>query len=112
MLLDGKCCRTCGDGESAELDNNEDHRLTALGGYLPDKSFLLVGDDSYRMYDAQEAIIESFALASGLVLALAILPGLFMGQSFLGRIEFDQQGNRRHHQGPAQRTNSDDGARR
>jgi signal transduction histidine kinase len=74
-------------GETAELGNDDDHRLTAFGDYLPDKSFLLVGDDSYRMYDAQEAIIESFALASGLVLALAILPGLFMGQSFLGRID-------------------------
>jgi signal transduction histidine kinase len=74
-------------GETAELGSDNDHRLTAYGGYLPDKSFLFVGDDSYRMYDAQEAIIESFALASGLVLALAILPGLFMGQRFLGRID-------------------------
>jgi signal transduction histidine kinase len=73
-------------GETAQL-GNDDHRLTAFGGYLPDKTFLLVGDDSYRIYDAQEAIIESFALASGLVVALAILPGLFMGQSFLGRID-------------------------
>jgi signal transduction histidine kinase len=74
-------------GETAKLGNDDDHRLTVFGGYLPDKTFLLVGDDSYRMYDAQEAIIESFALASGLVVALAILPGLFMGQSFLGRID-------------------------
>ncbi|HEY7747520.1 MAG TPA: HAMP domain-containing sensor histidine kinase [Aestuariivirgaceae bacterium] len=67
--------------------NADDHRLTALGGYLPDRSFLLVGDDSYRLYDAQEAIMESFALASGLVLALSILPGMIMGQTFLRRID-------------------------
>jgi signal transduction histidine kinase len=70
-----------------DLSKDDDHGLTAFGGYLPDKTFLLIGDDTYRMYDAQEAIIETFALASGLVLALSILPGLIMGQSFLRRID-------------------------
>lgn len=74
-------------GETNLASPDDDHRLTALGGHLSDNSFLLVGDDSYRLYDAQEGIMESFALASGLVLALSILPGMIMGQSFLRRID-------------------------
>jgi signal transduction histidine kinase len=74
-------------GETNLASPDDDHRLTAFGGHLSDNSFLLVGDDSYRLYDAQEGIMESFALASGLVLALSILPGMVMGQSFLRRID-------------------------
>lgn len=66
---------------------DDDHQLMALGGHLPDGLFLAVGDDTYRMFDAQEAIMESFAWASGLALALAILPGLVVGQNFLRRID-------------------------
>jgi signal transduction histidine kinase len=74
-------------GETNLTSPDDDHRLMAFGGHLSDNSFLLVGDDSYRLSDAQEGIMESFALASGLVLALSILPGMVMGQSFLRRID-------------------------
>jgi len=53
-------------GQSEGEQNSEredDHEMIALGKYLDDGSFLMVGDDGYGAIAAQEAINVAFAWA-------------------------------------------------
>jgi len=77
-------------GQSEGEQNSEredDHEMIALGKYLDDGSFLMVGDDGYGAIAAQEAINVAFAWASVLALALSILAGVVVSQRFLRSID-------------------------
>ena len=66
---------------------DEDHLLWAQGMHMPDGSFLLVGQDAYRVLAAQETIINSFAWSAGAAFLLAAIAGIVLSQGFLRRID-------------------------
>ena len=66
---------------------DEDHQLWAQGIHLADGSFLLVGQDAYRVLAAQEAIINSFAWSAGIAFLLTAIAGIGLSQGFLRRID-------------------------
>ncbi len=78
-------------GETAALQSaatgDEDHQIWGQGAHLPDGSFLLVGQDAFRLLSAQEAIINTFAWSAGLAFVLAALAGLAVSRGFLQRID-------------------------
>ena len=78
-----------GDAAASQLGAavDEDHQIWAQGEHLPDGSFLLVGQDAFRLLSAQEAIINTFAWSAGLAFLLAALAGLAISRGFLRRID-------------------------
>ena len=66
---------------------DEDHQLWGQGIHLANGSFLLTGQDAYRVLSAQEAIINSFAWSAGISFLLAALAGVIVSQGFLRRID-------------------------
>lgn len=66
---------------------DEDHLLWAQGMHMSDGSFLLVGQDAYRVLAAQESIINSFAWSAGIAFLLAAIAGIALSQGFLRRID-------------------------
>ena len=66
---------------------DEDHLLWAQGMHMSDGSFLLVGQDAYRVLAAQESIINSFAGSAGIAFLLAAIAGVVLSQGFLRRID-------------------------
>jgi signal transduction histidine kinase len=66
---------------------DEDHQIWSQGTHLPDGSFLLVGQDAYRLLAAQEAIINTFAWLAGIAFLLATVAGLLVSRGFLRRID-------------------------
>jgi signal transduction histidine kinase len=66
---------------------DEDHQVWAQGTHLPDGSFLLVGQDAFRLLAAQEAIINTFAWLAGIAFLLATVAGLLVSRGFLRRID-------------------------
>jgi signal transduction histidine kinase len=77
------------DAAIAKLENgaDEDHQVWAQGTHLPDGSFLLVGQDAFRLLAAQEAIINTFGWLAGIAFLLATLAGLLVSRGFLRRID-------------------------
>lgn len=71
----------------SSLTADDDHQIWAQGVHLADGSFLLVGQDAFRLLTAQEAIINSFAWSAGLAILLATLAGLAVSRGFLRRID-------------------------
>lgn len=72
---------------SVETNSDEDHQVWAQGIHLADGSFLMVGQDAFRLLSAQEAIINTFAWSAGLAFILAALAGLAVSRGFLRRID-------------------------
>ncbi len=77
------------DSTFAKTENqaDDDHQVWGQGVYLYDGSFLLVGQDAFRILSAQESIINSFAWSSGIAILLAALAGLAVSRGFLHRID-------------------------
>ncbi len=78
-----------GTGRAAPTDANtdDDHQIWAQGLHLPDGSYLLVGQDAFRLLSVQEAIINAFAWSGGVALLLAALAGIALSRGFLRRID-------------------------
>ncbi len=71
-------------------DDSEDdgrHRLLALGVTLPDRSFLIVGEDTHRIVEVEEAIIRAFGWAFGVTVLLGAIGGTALSFGFLRRID-------------------------
>ena len=66
---------------------DEDHQIWGQGVHLSNGSFLLVGQDAFRVSSAQEAIIHSFAWSAGIAFLLATLSGIVVSRGFLRRID-------------------------
>jgi signal transduction histidine kinase len=71
----------------AGVAEDEDHQIWAEGKSLQDGSYLLVGQDAFRLLTAQEAIVTAFAWSAGLALFLSSLAGLLLSRGFLKRID-------------------------
>jgi signal transduction histidine kinase len=71
----------------AARDPDEDHQLWAQGEVLADGSFLLVGQDAFRLLAALEAIVTTFAWLAGIAFTLAALAGLLVSRGFMRRID-------------------------
>ncbi len=68
-------------------DADDDHQIWGQGVYLSDGSFLLVGQDAFRILSAQESIINSFVWSAGIAILLAAFSGLVVSRGFLRRID-------------------------
>lgn len=69
------------------VNDDDDRQIWAEGVHLPDGSYLLVGQDAYRLLSVQEAIINAFAWSGGVSLVLAALAGIVLSRGFLRRID-------------------------
>ena len=77
---------TKGGWESGEEEMNE-HVIIAYGRKLPDGSYLLVGEDGYRIDEAKEAILRAFGWGMATTLVLAVGGGMILSTGFLRRID-------------------------
>lgn len=68
-------------------EDEGDNRLLALGVALPDRSFLLVGQNLYRIVEVEEAIILTFEWAFAVTVVLAVAGGCLLSVGFLRRID-------------------------
>jgi signal transduction histidine kinase len=75
-------------GDSGDDPEDEgEHHLLALGAALPDGSFLLVGEDTYRIVEVEEAIVRAFGWAFGVTVLLGAVGGGVLSLSFLRRVD-------------------------
>jgi signal transduction histidine kinase len=79
------------NGESAETAQHESEmhsdRLLVLGRRRPDGSFLVVGTDTNRVSEADEAMLGAFVWSVGATLVLALGGGALLSRGFLHRID-------------------------
>jgi len=73
--------------DAVETESEQPPKLTGYGLTLSDGAFLLVAQDANRLSDMQSAIVRAFAWAGGLTLLLAIAGGVWLGGTFLRRID-------------------------
>lgn len=71
----------------ADGEENSHRDILAYGTVLPDGSYLLVGEDTARIADAEQAIIEAFGVALVVVILLGFGGGLLLSAGFLRRID-------------------------
>lgn len=76
-----------GDAPDVDPEDQGERRLLALGVSLPDGSFLLVGANTYRVTEVEEAIIRAFGWAFGVTLLLGAMGGGILSIGFLGRVD-------------------------
>jgi len=74
------------DDDDEPEDDGDDH-LLAFGAVLPDGSFLLVGEDTDRIDEVEEAIISAFGWAFGVTVVLGVLGGGTLSLGFLRRVD-------------------------
>lgn len=79
--------RKQGDDSEEHSEDDEGHRLLALGVTLPDRSFLIVGEDTHRIVEVEEAIIRAFGWAFGVTVLLGAIGGTALSFGFLRRID-------------------------
>lgn len=78
--------RPQGDASDDSEDGGE-RQFIALGTVLPDRAFLLVGEDTFRLVEVQEAIIRAFVWAFGVMVLLGAIGGGLLSLGFLSRID-------------------------
>lgn len=74
-------------GDNDDTMDTRERKLLALGRTLPDRSFLLVGQDTYAVVEIKEAIIRAFAWAIGVTVVLGIAGGVMLSSGFLQQID-------------------------
>lgn len=75
------------ENDGDDPGEGEEHRLLALGTALPDGSFLLVGEDTFRIVEVEEAIIRAFGWAFGVTIVLGAVGGFGLSLGFLKRVD-------------------------
>ena len=73
--------------DDSKDDDDDDHRLLALGVVLPDGAYILVGEDTERIAEVQEAIVSAFGWAFGVTVLLGALGGGVLSIGFLRRVD-------------------------
>lgn len=73
--------------DDPEEEEDGEHRLLALGVALPDGSFLLAGEDTYRIVEVEEAIARAFGWAFGVTVLLGAMGGGVLSLGFLWRVD-------------------------
>ncbi len=71
----------------AGSSDDEPHQVEALGEALPSGEFIAVGRDVRDLDDVKEQLIQSFGLAAGVTMMLAILSGVLTSLGALRRVE-------------------------
>ena len=71
----------------ARSSDDEPHRIEALGEALPSGELVAVGRDVRDVDDVKEQLIQSFGLAAGVTMMLAILSGVLTSLGALRRVE-------------------------
>lgn len=79
--------REPGEDSGDDPEDDGEHRLLALGAALPDGSFLLVGEDAYRIVEVEEAIVRAFGWAFGVTVLLGAVGGGVLSLGFLRRVD-------------------------
>jgi len=69
------------------VPDDEPHRIEALLQALPSGEFIAVGRDVRDVDDVKEQLIQSFGLAAGITMLLAILSGVLTSLGALRRVE-------------------------
>ncbi len=73
--------------DSDDPEDDGEHRLLGFGAALPDGSFLLVGEDTSRIVEVNEAIVRAFGWAFGVTVLLGAVGGGILSLSFLRRVD-------------------------
>jgi signal transduction histidine kinase len=81
-------------GLEEDEDDATEHVLLALGSELPDRAFLLVGEDLHANLEVKEAIARAFAWAFAVTAFLAAVGGALLSVGFLRRIDAITQTSR------------------
>ncbi len=76
-----------GDDSGDFPEDGDEHPLLAFGVTLPDRSFLLVGEDAYRIVEVEEAIVRAFGWAFGVTVLLGAMGGAILSFGFLRRVD-------------------------
>lgn len=79
--------REPGQDSGDDPEDDGEHHLLALGVALPDGSFLLIGEDAYRIVEVEEAIIRAFGWAFGVTILLGAVGGGALSLGFLRRVD-------------------------
>jgi len=75
------------DDAKDDAGEPEGHRLLAFGVVLPDRSFLLVGEDTDLVVEVEEAIVRAFGWAFGVTILLGVAGGGTLSLGFLRRLD-------------------------
>jgi signal transduction histidine kinase len=75
------------NGASDDPEDINDSSLLALGVLLPDRSFLMVGEDTFRVVEVEEAIVRALGWAFGITIVLGIAGGFAMSVGFLRSVD-------------------------
>jgi signal transduction histidine kinase len=73
--------------DRVDQDDQDERQVIAFARRLEDGTYLLVGEDSYRIVEAKEAMLQAFSWAAGALLVLAALGGVAVSAGFLRRID-------------------------
>jgi len=75
------------EGQGNDREEEAEHAVIVFGRNLPDGSYLLVGEDGYRIEEAKEAILRAFGWGMATTLLLAAGGGMLLSTGFLRRID-------------------------
>jgi signal transduction histidine kinase len=75
------------DKDDDDSEHEDDDRLLAFGTKLADGSFILVGEDTDRIGEVEEAIVHAFGWAFGVTVLLGALGGGVLSIGFLRRVD-------------------------
>lgn len=76
-----------GEGDRTDANDELDNELLALSSRLADGGMLTVALDTFRIAEAQEAIVRAFAWAAVAGLVFALFGGVVISHGFLKRID-------------------------
>lgn len=75
------------DDADDDPEEEDEHRLLGLGSLLSDGSFLMVGQDLYRIREVEEAVVQAFEWAFGVTILLGVTGGVILSVGFLRRVD-------------------------
>lgn len=70
-----------------EEDEDEDHELVGEGRFLAPGLYVFVGRDLYVANSAEESVLHTFGWVLGATLLVALVGGILLSNSFLGRMD-------------------------
>ena len=71
----------------AKTGDDEDHQLVGEGRFLAPGLYVFVGRDRYLANTAEESVLHAFGWVLAATLLVAVLGGIILSNSFLGRMD-------------------------
>lgn len=68
-------------------EDGEDHEIVGEGHLLAPDLYVFVGRDKYVSNSAEESVLHAFGWVLGVTLLMALMGGIFLSNSFLGRMD-------------------------